>query len=747
MAEETSQGRQAEQTARTEFLHRQVPFEETAWALRSLCQIYRIPFDAQLLEHRFPPPHDVAELLHAARALGFEPSAEEVSGGRLARNMLPAIAIRKAESEAEGSPVQANGLIALVTAADQERVQYFQSGSDQAVESTTAEFEAAFEDRVLVLPRVDERGDTDEPEADRPAFGFRWFVPELLRHRRIWRDVLLASFAIQLFGLSVPIFTQVVIDKVIVHQTMSTLTVIAVGLFAFMVFSGVMTWIRQYMILHTGNRIDAVLGSRVFQHLFNLPARYFEHRPTGTVIARVQGVETIRQFLSGAAVSLFLDLPFLFLFVAVMFYYNWRLTLVALAILFTITVLSLAITPTLRKRLNEQFLLGARNQAFLTEYVNGVETVKSLQVEPQINRTYGDYLASYLGSSFRTRNLGNTYNTLVGSLEQFQTLGILVLGAWTVMQNTGFTVGMLVAFQMFASRLSAPVMRLAGLWQEFQQASIAVRRLGDIMDAPSEPFSLSPARHFKPRGEIRIEGLAFRYNDNLPYLYRDLDISIPAGSSVVISGPSGSGKSTLVKLLQGFYQPTAGRIRIDGLDISYMGANILRSYFGVVPQETMLFSGTVYENLAIANPGATFEMVIQACRMAQVHETIEHLPEGYQTKLGEHGAGLSGGQRQRLAIARALLKRPKILLFDEATSNLDKAISEDLARTINRLKGKVTIVFITHHKPDALAVDQTISLHEPPAAGSGHLRAVGVAGAKHDAEYEPGKGDPARRPD
>ncbi len=381
-----------------------------------------------------------------------------------------------------------------------------------------------------------------------------------------------------------------------------------------------------------------------------------------------------------------------------------------LAILAAIVAISLAIVPGIRARLNHQFLLGARNQAFLTEYVSGIETVKSLQMEPQLKARYGDYLAGYLTAGFNTRQLSNTYNVAANTLEQLMTLLILVIGAWMVMGNDGFTIGMLVAFQMFAARLAQPMLRLVGLWQEFQQAAIAVKRLGDVMNAPVEPYTVLPARSSTDLVEIEFADLSFRYAENLPYLYQRLNLRIRPGATIALMGPSGSGKSTLAKLLQGFYLPTDGQIRLNGRDARNLAANELRAYFGVVPQETVLFSGTIYDNLILANPHASFQQVVQACRMAEIHDVIERMPDGYQTAIGEHGIGLSGGQRQRLAIARALLKRPRILIFDEATSNLDGETAEQFARTVNQLRGRVTMLFIAHQLPRALQVDEIVRL-------------------------------------
>jgi len=471
-----------------------------------------------------------------------------------------------------------------------------------------------------------------------------------------------------------------------------------------------MTWLRQYLVLHTGNRVDAVLGSQVFRHLMRLPLAYFENRPTGTLVARLQGVETIREFVSGAAVSLILDFPFLLIFLTVMFYYSWQLSIIAVVLLGLIALVSFLITPVLRDRMNKHFMLGAQNQAFITEYISGMATVKSLQMEPEVDRKYEDIFAKYLAAGFKTRQIGNTYNVIASTLEQIMTLSLLIFGALLVMKNEGFTIGMLVAFQMFASRMSQPMMRLVGLWQEFQQANIAVKRLGDILDVPMEPHELIPRRESGSEGRLDMTGLSFRYSEHHPWLYRNLNLSIDSGMLTVLMGKSGSGKSTLAKLALGFYQPTEGFIALDGRDIRHLAANELRQTFGVVPQETLLFSGTIYGNLLAAHPHAGFEQVIEACKLAEIHEVIQALPNGYQTEIGERGTGLSGGQLQRLAIARALLKKPKILIFDEAVSNLDKQTAEQFAQTINKLKGETTMFFITHQIPKGLEVDRVLSL-------------------------------------
>jgi subfamily B ATP-binding cassette protein HlyB/CyaB len=622
-----------------------------------------------------------------------------------------------ASAESSGSSSQTRcARSALVVQVNDSQVMLFRAGTNQPLTLDVEQFDSEFTGTVFQFaPLADPLKDPDSARQLQRAFGFRWFIPELLKHKRVWRDVLIASLFIQLLALGSPIFTQVVIDKVVVHRTQSTLAVIAIGMALFTLFSALLSWVRQYLVLHTGNRVDAVLGSAVFEHLLKLPPRYFESRPTGVITARLRGVENIREFIASAAVTLVLDLPFLLIFVAIMFAYNVALTVMALGIIAVIVILSLAVAPVFRSRLNEQFLLGARNQAFTTEYIAGLETVKSLQMEPQVKARYNEYLAEYLRSGFSVRQIANTYNVLANGLEQMLGLLILVVGAIYVMNGTTFTIGMLVAFQMFASRVSQPMLRMVGLWQQFQQASLSVARLGDIMNAPVEPYSLMPGRVRAGRGVIGIEGLSFRYAENLPLLLKGLTLTIEPGRVVAFMGPSGCGKSTLAKLLQGLYRPSEGRIKLDGNDITYLAANELRINFGVVPQETILFSGTVYDNLISAHPHATFEQVTKACQVAEIHEVIERLPKGYQTEIGERGVGLSGGQKQRLAIARALIKQPKILIFDEATSSLDVATAEHFCATINQLKGKVTMLFITHALPKNLQVDEIVQIGVPRA--------------------------------
>ncbi|HTP62999.1 MAG TPA: peptidase domain-containing ABC transporter [Burkholderiales bacterium] len=678
------------------------------WALASLCGMQRMPFDARLALLQCPPPVTMAALFHAASALGLRVSEQTVPARDLRHAVLPVLAVRR-----EG----AGAKLAMVLSADSRTVLVAERDAKPR-DMPLGDFALQFETGVLAaVPR--EADGSDPALTDRP-FGLRWFIPELMRHKAVWREVLAASLVLQLVALAVPLCTQVVIDKVVVHHSTSTLAVILSALALFVAFGAALSYTRQYLMLHTGNRIDAVLGMRAFEHLLRLPPRYFETRPTGTLVARLHGVETIREFVTGAAASLLLDAPFLFVFLAVMLWYSVPLTLVAVALIGVLAAASLAVTPLLRRRINEQFLLGARNQAFVTEHVAAMETVKALQMEPQVAARFGRNLADYLRASFATRQLSNAYGVLAGALEQTLSVAILGVGAWMVMTLEAFTIGMLVAFQMFAGRLAQPALRLAGLWQESQQAAIAVQRLGDLMDAPAEIYAMNPGRGREGVGRIEIDRVTFRYREDQAPVYEDFSLTIEAGACVALTGPSGSGKSTLAKLLMGFHMPAAGAVRIDGRDTRQLAANELRLNFGVVPQETRLFAGSLFDNLVAGQPHASIAEVAAACREAEIHDFIEGLPQGYRTPVGENGVGLSGGQKQRIAIARALLRRPRILIFDEATASLDRDTAEAFARTVSRLRGSATVLFIAHHIPEGLATD-TVAFIEPRKRGSARI--------------------------
>ena len=541
-------------------------------------------------------------------------------------------------------------------------------------------------------------------------FGIGWFMGAIHKYRRLLGEVLVASFFLQLFGLISPLFFQVVIDKVLVHRSLSTLDVLVIGLLAIAAFETVVAILRTYLFSHTTNRIDVELGARLFHHLLALPMAYFQARRVGDSVARVRELENIRTFLTSSALTLVIDLFFTFVFLAVMFFYAPMLTWIVIGSLPVYVAISGAVTPLFRRRLDEKFQRGAENQAFLVESVTGIETLKAMAVEPQMQRRWEEQLAGYVSASFRVLSLGNTASQVVQFVSKIVTASILYFGAKLVIDGS-LSVGELVAFNILASRVSAPVLRLAQMWQDFHQARLSVQRLGDILNTTAErAFMPGRARLPTIHGGIRFDHVSFRYRLDGQQVLHDVTFDIPAGQTVGIVGPSGSGKSTFAKLVQRLYVPESGRVLVDGMDLGLADPAWLRRQIGVVLQENVLFNRSVRDNIALADPAMPMERVIAAARLAGAHDFILELAEGYDTIVGERGSTLSGGQRQRIAIARALVTNPRILIFDEATSALDyesERIIQDNMREI--VKGR-TVLVIAHRLSTVRAMDRIVTL-------------------------------------
>jgi len=538
-------------------------------------------------------------------------------------------------------------------------------------------------------------------------FDFSWFIPALVKHRRLLGEVLLISFVLQALALAHPLFFQVVMDKVLVHQGLSTLHVIVTGLVVVMLFQGLLSGLRHYILSHTTSRIDVELGARLFRHLVALPLAYFQARRVGDSVARVRELEHIRAFLTGQALTVLLDLFFSIVFIAVMLLYSVPLTLIVLLSLPAYILLSLFIVPVLRRRLDEQFARGAENQAMLVESVTAIQTVKAGALEPSFARRWDRQLAAYVSASFRSRNLatwGHEGVSLVGHLTQAATLWF---GAQQVM-NGALTVGQFVAFNMFAQHVAQPVMRMANLWTDFQQTALSMDRLADILDTRTETPLTSAAQLPALRGAIELRDVTFRYRPAAAPALRGVDLSLRAGEVVGIVGRSGSGKSTLTTLVQRLHLPQEGRVLIDDIDTGLIDAAQLRRQVGVVLQDNVLFHRSLRENIAITDPAAPIEQVVQAARLAGAHDFISELPEGYDTIVGEQGSSLSGGQRQRVAIARALFGDPRILILDEATSALDYESEAALHRNMASICRGRTVLIIAHRLSAVRRTDRVV---------------------------------------
>ncbi|WP_257280586.1 type I secretion system permease/ATPase [Endozoicomonas sp. ISHI1] len=543
-------------------------------------------------------------------------------------------------------------------------------------------------------------------------FGISWFIPVVIKYRRVLGEVVLASFFLQLFALITPICFQVVMDTVLVHQAISTLNVIAIALLVMSLFEVTLGTLRMYLFSHTSCRVDVELGSRLFEHLLKIPIAYFSARPVGQVVARVRELENIREFLTNNAMTLVLDLFFTIVLFIAMYFYSSTLTWVVLASIPFYILLSVLISPGLHNRAKERFERSAINQAFLTEAVTGMETLKSTAVEPRMQSRWERYLSSYAKASFNSSVLGTVGSHLVELINKIVTVALLWIGAKEVISGS-LTIGELIAFNMLSGQVAQPILRLSQLWQEFQQFRISIARLGDVLNTPQEPQqSLDKPPIAALQGHIQMERVNFSYSCELQNTLSDISLMIPAGQTIGIVGESGSGKSTLAKLLLRLYVPNTGKVLIDDNDIALLDPSWLRRQISVVLQENTLFNGTIRENIAHTDPLLPMEAVIEAAKLAGAHEFITRLARGYDTELGERGTGLSGGQRQRIAIARALISNPKILIFDEATSALDYESEHVLQQNMDAISEDRTVITIAHRLSTIRHCDRIIVMRD-----------------------------------
>ena len=634
----------------------------------------------------------ITEMIRCAKELGLKARASRTTWARLAKTPLPGIA-----------SLRDGGFIVLgKMAEDQILVQRPFSPRPELMKR--AEFEAIWDGRIILMARRASLSDLSR------RFDITWFLGAVHKYRHLLTEVLVASFFLQIFSLVSPLFFQVVIDKVLVHRSMGTLEVLVIGLVTVSIFEAIIGALRTYVFAHTTNRIDVELGARLFRHLMALPIAYFQARRVGDSVARVRELENIRNFLTSSALTLVIDLFFTFIFLAVMFFYSPLLTFIVLGSFPFYIAISAGATPLFRARLDEKFRRGAENQAFLVESVTGVETLKAMAVEPQMQRRWEEQLAGYVAASFRVISLGNTASQTVQLISKLVTAAILFYGAKLVIDGS-LTVGELVAFNILAGRVSAPVLRLAQIWQDFHQARLSVARLGDILNTMPEPtFSFTRAALPAIRGDVVFEHVTFRYRIDSSEVLHDVSFNVPTGQVVGIVGSSGSGKSTLAKLVQRLYVPESGRVSIDGVDLTVADIAWLRRQVGVVLQENVLFNSSVRDNIALADPAMPMERVIAAATLAGAHDFILELPEGYDTIVGERGSSLSGGQRQRIAIARALIMDPRILIFDEATSALDYESERIIQDNMRRIVQGRTVFIIAHRLSTVRRVDRIITL-------------------------------------
>ncbi len=661
--------------------------------LALLLRFHQVSVDPAQIAHQFAGRAiGVAEMLRCAKELKLKARAVKETWTGLARLPLPAIVQRRDESFVIIGKVTENDIL----------IQDPLEQRPQAIKR--ADFEANWNGAVVLMARRASLADLAR------RFDITWFLQAMHKYRRLLAEVLVASFFLQLFALVTPLFFQVVTDKVLTHRGFTTLDVLVIGLITVSIFETVLGALRTYVFSHTTNRIDVELGARLFRHLIALPIGYFEARRAGDSVARVRELENIRNFLTSSALTLVIDLAFTFVFLAVMFYYSPLLAWIVVGSFPFYIALSAGVTPIFRQRLERKFDRGAENQAFLVESVSGIQTLKAMAIEPQMQRRWEEQLAGYVGSSFDVLSLGNWTSQAVQFISKIVTALTLYFGAHLVIEGQ-LTVGELIAFNMLAGRVAQPVLRLAQLWQDFHQARVSIARLGDILNTTPEPtFDASRAALPPIQGNVTFEHIDFRYRLDAPLALHDVSLKVAAGQVIGIVGPSGSGKSTLTKLLQRLYVPEAGRVLIDGIDLTVADVAWLRRQVGSVLQENVLFNRSIRDNIALADPGMPMERIIAAAELAGAHEFILGLPDGYNTVVGERGASLSGGQRQRIAIARALVTNPRILIFDEATSALDYESESIIQRNMRRISAGRTVFIIAHRLSAVRHADRIITI-------------------------------------
>lgn len=653
--------------------------------------------NVETLKHRFGhlPSMDESELLRAFQDIEMKARTVPLDRRRLKSLPLPAIL---------GGPDAGYFVLQKVSGTD---VQIHRYGRANAETVSVDDLLKESTGRAILASC---RDPSEAPAVE--SFGMKWFLRTIFKYRSVMRETLVASFFVQLFALATPLVFMIVIDKVFLHSNLSTLDVLIFALLVISVFDVVLNGIRTYLLSHTSNRVDVELGVRLFRHLMSLPLSYFESRRTGDTVARIREMDTVRNFLTGSTLTLFIDLLFVFIFLGVMYLFNPLLAGIVLGTLPLFFLVSFAVTPFMRARLEDKQLRTAENQSFLVETLGGMETVKAGAVEPQQQREWEDRLAAYARCSFNSSTLSNWINQLTGLLSKGLTIILLYVGATLVLAGT-LTVGQLIAFNMLSGRVVGPIQRLAHLWQEFTGMRISVMRLADILDTAPEPVMLKDSTALPPlKGQVEFDQVCFRYEDDAPDVLRSVSFKVEPGAVIGIVGSTGSGKTTLVKILQRLYIPTSGRISIDGMSLASLDGAWLRRQIGVVAQDFVLFNRSIRDNITLGDPDIDDERLVKAASMVGAHDTITQLSEGYDTVLNERGRGLSAGQRQSIALARALVTNPAILILDEATSALDYESEHNFQGNFKEICAGRTTFVVAHRLSTVRHADRILTLED-----------------------------------
>ena len=675
------------------------PLKETLACFQMLAQLMKLPFRRDSIE----------KVLQDNLRRGLTPNLQLC--GQLAASLGLHVMAAKVPAEA-GTRLQVPSMLpwqggfALVIASN-ERGLKLASPKQGMVTLAPDELTQQFPEGIELLLMERSNATPDQ------KFGPGWFWPALKRYRGVLIQVLAASFVVQLFTLANPLLIQVIIDKVISQRSLDTLQVLGIALVVVTILEGVLGSLKTFLFAETTNRIDQRLGAEVIDHLLRLPLDYFDRRPVGELGTRVAELEKIRNFLTGQALTTILDAAFSVIYIAVMLIYSWLLTLIALSVLPIQIGLTVLGAPLFRRQFRAAAEENAKTQSHLVEVLTGIQTVKAQNVEMVSRWRWQGFYSQYIARTFEKTITGTALNQTSQVLQKISQLMVLWIGASMVL-NGDLTLGQLIAFRIISGYVTQPLLRLSTIWQNIQELRVSFERLADVIDTPEESDEVDKSKVMLPplQGEVRFDNLSFRFRPGQPQVLKDVNLEVPAGTFVGIVGQSGSGKSTLMKLLPRLYDPEEGRILIDGYDIGKVELYSLRRQIGIVPQDPLLFSGTVSENIALTNPEASSEEIVRAARLANAHDFIMDLPSGYSTPVGERGAALSGGQRQRVAIARTLLSNPKLLVMDEATSALDYETERKVCDNLLENLNDRTVFFITHRLSTIRQADMIVMLHQ-----------------------------------
>jgi ATP-binding cassette subfamily B protein len=682
------------------------PLEGTLACLQMLAAELRLPFRRDAIE----------KILRDALRRGQQPDMQ-LCGNIAAMMGLHVSGVHV--DATQGTRLQAPGLVpwkdgfALVRSANARGLQ-LASPCDGLVTVAPDELEEVFPDGIDLL-LVERRNSTPEQR-----FGFAWFWPALKRYRGILFQVLLASFVVQLFSLANPLLIQVIIDKVISQRSLDTLQVLGIALVIVTLLEGLIGALRTFLFTETTNRLDMRLGAEVIDHLLRLPLNYFDKRPVGELGTRIAELEKIRTFLTGQALTTLLDTAFSVIYIVVMVIYSWLLTLIALCVLPIQIGLTVFGAPLFRRQYRDTAQENARTQSHLVEVLTGIQTVKAQNVEMISRWKWQSLYSSYISRAFEKTITATTLNETSQVLQKLSQLLVLWVGASLVLEGE-LSLGQLIAFRIISGYVTQPLLRLSSIWQNIQELKVSFERLADVVDTPEESDDSDKAKIPLPpiEGDVQFDNVCFSFTPNAPLILNHIDLTIAAGTFVGVVGQSGSGKSTLTKMLSRLYSPNSGRVCIDGYDIDKVELYSLRRQIGIVPQEPLLFTGSVAENIALTDPDATSEAIVDAARMACAHDFIMELSGGYSANVGERGANLSGGQRQRLALARTLLSKPRLLVLDEATSALDYDTERRVCDNLLENLQDCTVFFITHRLSTIRRAETIVMLHNGAIAEIG----------------------------